>query len=1118
MKKLTKFRLINWHYFQNIEVKFGMINFLTGVTAAGKSTMIDAMQVILLGDTLGRSFNKAANEKSSRTLKGYLRCEVGDNPDGSTRYLRNGRFTSYIAMEFYDDVAEHPFSIGIVFDVFDDGSEQHKFFYLDDGFPENHFIEDKIPLSYKSLAEYLQVNSPGKYTFFDTSVRYREMIKEKFGNLKDKYFSLFKKAVSFQPISDIEQFITEYVCDVPSQINIDSMNENIKSYERLKIQADDMRIKIAALEKIQAVYSKIVEKRNEQNLASYISKRTNLEIIRQRIDNLHKEKFSCEARIQEIEQEIIEIDTQINDLNNSKERLIAHKFSNDSYKLNQELENAYEESKRKMEEIQSRLNSLYKNIAVYCNQFYGYATKVNVLADKARENIDDASLDDSLKHLSLESINLIRKLDELKDAITSYSLTEDDFKVFSKAIIDFKNVMIEEYAVVRNIVGKIINQLSQQKQILQTSSSGKYYDEAFLRVKNQLSIALEDHFHKKVDVSVYADLVDIKDKSWTNAIEAYIYSQKIYMFVDDEYYLYANKILPSIMRNNRFTRTGLVDSRKLREKNFISSQDSLAEEIITDHQGARDYTNYLLGNLKKCDTFEEARESGRGILKTCQGYQNFTSFYFDEGRYRYPLIGRKVTKEDREKRLRSLEKESLSLEALKELNDTLALSKSMEVMSTSEQQMCIEGLSSGFLLDNLKKNVEQYRKEIEDNSSQDIKTIDNKIKNIDSDISTLNKRKEELITEKGSLDNQIKNIQEDRLKQETQRQVDIDNEINDSFDHDFIEGVCKTTYDQEILTSNIPSIRAKYDEIYSKAQYSLRNLKEEIKDLRTTYVVTNKLSYDISKEDNSDFDNELYHLREIELPKYLIQIQDAYDKAVSEFKNDFIVKLRTSIVEARIQINELNQALKDFKFGNDVFEFTVSPNPQYIDYYNMITDETLLEGGIDDSQFLAKYQDVMDSLFRLISDDGGSKDRSGKVEQNILKYTDFKSYLFFDLKIKKPDGSINSLSRNIKKASGGETQTPFYISILASFSQLYRVNSSPSLSNCIRLVLFDEAFSKMDRNRIIESIKILKDFGLQAIISAPPEKVNDISSLVDSNLTVTRTNNISHVDSFVYKE
>ena len=104
MKQLTKLRLINWHYFLNSKIDFGMINFLTGENAAGKSTLIDAMQVLLLGDTTGRSFNKAANEKSGRTLKSYLRGEIGDNDDGSTKYLRTGRFTSYIAMEFFDDV------------------------------------------------------------------------------------------------------------------------------------------------------------------------------------------------------------------------------------------------------------------------------------------------------------------------------------------------------------------------------------------------------------------------------------------------------------------------------------------------------------------------------------------------------------------------------------------------------------------------------------------------------------------------------------------------------------------------------------------------------------------------------------------------------------------------------------------------------------------------------------------------------------------------------------------------------------------------------------------------------------------------------------------------------
>ena len=128
MKLLTRLRLINWHYFSNINVRFDQINFLTGENAAGKSTLIDAMQVVLLGDTSGRIFNKAASEKSGRTIKGYLKGEIGDEGEGVYRYLRNGRFTSYICLEFHDDVLDSYFTLGIVFDVYEDGSEQQHFF------------------------------------------------------------------------------------------------------------------------------------------------------------------------------------------------------------------------------------------------------------------------------------------------------------------------------------------------------------------------------------------------------------------------------------------------------------------------------------------------------------------------------------------------------------------------------------------------------------------------------------------------------------------------------------------------------------------------------------------------------------------------------------------------------------------------------------------------------------------------------------------------------------------------------------------------------------------------------------------------------------------------------
>ena len=50
--------------------------------------------------------------------------------------------------------------------------------------------------------------------------------------------------------------------------------------------------------------------------------------------------------------------------------------------------------------------------------------------------------------------------------------------------------------------------------------------------------------------------------------------------------------------------------------------------------------------------------------------------------------------------------------------------------------------------------------------------------------------------------------------------------------------------------------------------------------------------------------------------------------------------------------------------------------------------------------------------------------------------------------------------------------------------------------------MFDEAFSKMDSERIEESIKLLRKIGFQAIFAAPPEKLQDIQPLVDSTLLV----------------
>ena len=85
----------------------------------------------------------------------------------------------------------------------------------------------------------------------------------------------------------------------------------------------------------------------------------------------------------------------------------------------------------------------------------------------------------------------------------------------------------------------------------------------------------------------------------------------------------------------------------------------------------------------------------------------------------------------------------------------------------------------------------------------------------------------------------------------------------------------------------------------------------------------------------------------------------------------------------------------------------------------------------------------------------------------------------FDLETTDQNGSKQLLSQTLNIKSGGETQTPFYIAVLASFAQLYQVNNPSVLaSNTVRLVVFDEAFNKMDSDRIVESVRLLRKMGI----------------------------------------
>ena len=123
---------------------------------------------------------------------------------------------------------------------------------------------------------------------------------------------------------------------------------------------------------------------------------------------------------------------------------------------------------------------------------------------------------------------------------------------------------------------------------------------------------------------------------------------------------------------------------------------------------------------------------------------------------------------------------------------------------------------------------------------------------------------------------------------------------------------------------------------------------------------------------------------------------------MEQFQNDFLSKLKSSTDQVQEQVKNLNKALKQAKFGTDQYQFKAERNPDYADYYDMIMAPELMEGegGLFALPFRQKYGKLIETMFSQIamSDDTQANSRKqSELLQNIERFTDFRTYLKFDL-------------------------------------------------------------------------------------------------------------------------
>lgn len=103
--------------------------------------------------------------------------------------------------------------------------------------------------------------------------------------------------------------------------------------------------------------------------------------------------------------------------------------------------------------------------------------------------------------------------------------------------------------------------------------------------------------------------------------------------------------------------------------------------------------------------------------------------------------------------------------------------------------------------------------------------------------------------------------------------------------------------------------------------------------------------------------------------------------------------------------------------------------------------------------------------------------------------------------------------------SGGEGQNPKYVALLAGFAMLYMQQTNRD--SRIKLVLLDEAFSKMDQERSAVCLKYARQMDLQLIVCVPDERLQSLIRNVDCVYGFRRHKNqisMMHIDKGNYLE
>jgi len=1066
MKKLTKIRLINWHYFANETIHVKNNTLITGQNATGKSTIVDAVAfVITAGDQI---FNLAANEKSKRDLRGYVKCKLGiDNQE----YLRDGDTTGHVALEFYDESKQSYFTVGSVIDVFGEILPPKVLFYHIDGMIDDSFFVDKEGKIYTTSGFKKAKNATKVYlTRREAKLSFRSL----FGSINETYFTLIPKALAFKPIPDVKDFIYRYLLE-EKVLDVESIKESINSYRDLEATLKMIKKKVEDLNDIRAMYEEIKINVDQKEFYEYFIKIVEVENMKDEIEKLNEKLSKITISKEQNKKLIDDINAQLSILDERSKELYSMMSSNDSFQTaklyEKELQDLNEKIDQQMEVRTYALKKIKKSNTVIEELKNEFKKPVyNELSKVELNKIDETNFEDSKLKLLKLSKDLTAILDGNKEELGKQ--------------IHIKNTLIEEI----NDIYTTLKDLENHKM---------RYNPMIQKLQSNIIQGVKARYDVDINVHILCELLEITDPAWQDTVEDYLGFQRFNLIVEPRYFDAALEVYNQIKDDMNIYGIGLVNTKKIQNfKNF--RENSLAAIISSENVDARHYINMICGNLIMVENVTQLEDYPQAITNSGMVYRSYTVRSLNKNQEK-PFIGRKAQEKQLEK-WRVMANESRK--RFNKVQDVIQLlNEENNAIVAVDIDNLITMVESYYQVNTLKERRKDLTKRKDQLKQEDLADLRLEYENIKEEMRGYETNRQKAYERNGKLNSDEIKYHETILQYEKDIKR-ITKRISDVAEEDITkEKEAQDLYKHEISkTSNIASILNEYQNRIFMEQESINNLEDSLRSKQIKYVNKYNLSYSFGLEYIEEYLDELNKLVKSELVKYEAKVREARESAEKLFKEDFIAKLRDYIVSAQDEIKRINETLAKIHFGDDTYEFIFPKSKEYGEYYDMVLSDDAIKAGTEmfNYDFEMKYQRQLEELFVNLA----SEDLSAPGVVN--KFTDYRTYMDYDILITNSQGEKLVYSKVFKEKSGGETQVPFYVATLASFVRLFEQARSGRMHDSIGLIIFDEVFDKMDTSRIKAMMEFIRQLPVQIILATPPQKMEVLSKYTDTTIVTLR--------------